>query len=191
MRTSHVLVAALATCLAAGSASAASVVSPLFGSRVTEAPHFKIPYAIGDFDGDGVPDQVYLVSIAAGSATGGIAPDVKIDTTAFGSGGALGAHAAKLALAIVLGKSKKKFLFIDYESAAVTGYFDDTGMWPPQLPTPPITLAKRGSEDFKTFVAVEKKIKHDILVVNSESSVRTALYWNGTAFAMSDGDSEP
>ena len=72
----------------------------LFGPRVAVAERFPAAVAVGDFDGDGVPDQAYLVTVKPGTATQKLAPDVTVVSKVFG-GEPLGAHGATLALAIL------------------------------------------------------------------------------------------
>lgn len=73
----------LAATLAAHAALSASVVTPLFGSRVSENARFKAPYLSADLDGDGAADAVYLVSIAAATPNAVIAPDVTVSAKLF------------------------------------------------------------------------------------------------------------
>src|SRR5262249_7931867 len=95
-------------------ASAASDDLPaLFGTRVSAASRFPGPVATGDFDGDGLPDRVYLVKIAPASPSAALAADVVVNWKAFGTK-PLGNHGEELAIAIVQGNGKVKTLLTDY-----------------------------------------------------------------------------
>src|SRR5215475_2248427 len=96
----------------AGSA-APNTVSRLFGMRVEANDRFAQPYATGDFDGDGKPDAVYLVTILPQSSGHEIARDVTVIGKLFGSA-PLGPHGEALALAILQGGGKRKFLLTGY-----------------------------------------------------------------------------
>lgn len=179
----------LAIMLAAltSAALAASVVTPLFGSRVSENARFKAPYLTADLDGDGAGDAIYLVSIAAGSPKVVIAADVTIVSNLFYSQ-PLGTHAEKLALAIVLAKGNRKFLVTGYEGEDVTDFFASP-MWGET--SVPLSIAKRGSPAFRQFQRQEKRIRNDVLIVGTEAAIDTALYWNGKAFALFEPAEEP
>lgn len=177
----------LAATLAAHAALSASVVTPLFGSRVSENARFKAPYLSADLDGDGAADAVYLVSIAAATPNAVIAPDVTVSAKLFYSQ-PLGARAEKLALAIVLAKGNRKFLITGYEGEGVSDFFGSP-MWGEK--TVPLSLAKRGSQAWRDFHNQEKKIRNDVLVVGTEAGIDTALYWNGKAFALFAPNEEP
>ena len=179
----------LAIMLAAltSAALAASVVTPLFGSRVSENARFKAPYLTADLDGDGAADAIYLVSIAAASPKAVIAADVTVSSRLFYSQ-PLGAHAEKLALAIVLAKGKRKFLITGYEGEGVTDFFDSP-MWGET--SIPLSVAKRGSQAWQDFQRQEKRIRNDALVVGTEAGIDMALYWNGKAFALFEPSEEP
>lgn len=169
-----------------GAALATSLTTPLFGTRITNNPRFKAPYATADLDGDGKADAVYLVSVAKASSTAVLAQDVKVVSGLFYSQ-PLGARAEKLAIAILL-VNNQKFLITGYEGDGVTDFFDSP-MWGEK--TAPLSIAKRGSKDFRDFQAQEKRIKNDILVVGTEAGIDTALYWNGKTFALFAPIEEP
>src|SRR6516165_9161465 len=78
---------ALLTALGASRAEAASPdnVSQLFGSRVQANDRFAAPFTTGDFDGDGTPDAVYLVTILPQSADHKLAADVTVISKLFGT----------------------------------------------------------------------------------------------------------
>ncbi len=136
-----------------------------------------------------VPDQAYLVSISAGSAKGGIAPDVTVVSDLW-TDGPLGAHAEKIAIAIVLGQEQAQIpdhqLFSTPSGNA--GFFDSPS-W--EQGDPPISVAKRGSAPFKDFQKQEKTIKNDVLVLGTEAGIDTALYWNGKTFVVFAPNEEP
>jgi hypothetical protein len=98
--------------VAAGASPAPPPVTALFGPRVAPLAHFQQPYEVADFDGDGVPDRLYLVSIAPGSPAAAIAKDVTVLAKPL-KGEPLGNRAEPLALAIVLGKSGQRYLLTD------------------------------------------------------------------------------
>ena len=159
----------------------------LFGTRVAPAARFPAPVATGDFDGDGMPDQAYLVTVKAGSATAKLAPDVTVNDKAFGAE-PLGEHAADLALAIVPGSGKGKTLFTDYRGEDSTGFFTSP-MW--EEAKPPLSLAKRGSKAFAEFKRQKKAIRNDVLVVGTEAGIDMAIYWTGKGYALFEPDEEP
>lgn len=159
----------------------------LFGPRVAPAARFPAPVVTGDFDGDGLPDQAYLVTIKAGSATDKLAPDVTVNDKAFGAE-PLGEHAEDLALAIVPGSGKGKTLLPGYQGQDSKGFFDSP-MW--EEAKPPLSLAKRGSKTFAEFKRQKKAIRNDVLVVGTEAGIDMALYWTGKGFALFAPDEEP
>jgi len=159
----------------------------LFGPRVATAKRFPAAVAVGDFDGDGVPDQAYLVTVKPGAATQKLAPDVTVVSKVFG-GEPLGAHGATLALAIVQGNGKRKTLLTGYYGAGTTDFFASP-MWTEG--EVPLSLAKRGSKVFADFQRQKKAIRNDVLVVGTEAGIDTALYWTGKGYALFSPDEEP
>ena len=180
---------ALLTALGASRAEAASPdnVSQLFGSRVQANERFAAPFASGDFDGDGTPDAVYLVTILPQSAEHKLAADVTVISKLFGLA-PLGPRGESLALAILQDGGKRKFLLTGYQSEGVSGYFESP-IWS-GMPVP-LAVAKPGSKSFAEFQQQEKKIRHDILVVGTEAGIDTALYWNGKSYAIFRPIEEP
>jgi hypothetical protein len=178
-RTTLVLAACLLLAGNAGAAQSASPegVSKIFGSRVVNSPLAKAPLT-GDFDGDGGPDTVYLVTIRPASAQASFAKDVTLVENLF-SGKPIDGHGEKLAVGIVLGKDKRKFLLTAYGKGD-DGFFDSP-IWG-QAPLP-VEVAKRGSKDFKYFAQGEKRIKNDVIGVFTEAGINTAVYWDGRTFA--------
>jgi hypothetical protein len=172
-----------AACLLwAGSGVAAPATSPadvskIFGSRVVNNPLAKAALT-GDFDGDGVPDTVYLVTIKPASPQASFAKDVTLVENLF-NGTPIGGHGEKLAVAIMLGKDKRKFLLTAYGNGNA-GFFD-TDIW--GTAPLPLEVAKRGSKDFKYFAQGEKRIKNDVIGVFTEAGINTAVYWDGKTFA--------
>ena len=162
-------------------ASAASDDLPaLFGTRVSAAPRFPGPVATGDFDGDGLPDRVYLVKIAPASPSAALAADVVVNWKAFGTK-PLGNHGEELAIAIVHGNGKVKTLLTGYNGDGSTEFFGSP-IW--SEAKPPISLAKRGSKTFAEFQRQEKAIRNDVLVAGTEAGIDTALYWTGKGYAL-------
>jgi len=162
-------------------------VSQLFGSRVQANDRFAAPFATGDFDGDGTPDAVYLVTILPQSADHKLASDVTVISKLFGLA-PLGPRGESLALAILQDGGKRKFLLTGYQSEGVSGYFESP-IWS-GIPVP-LAVAKRGSKSFAEFQQQEKKIRHDILVVGTEAGIDTALYWTGKSYAIFRPVEEP
>jgi hypothetical protein len=179
----------LLTALGISGAEAASSdnVSQLFGSRVQASDRFAAPFATGDFDGDGTPDAVYLVTILPQSADHKLAADVTVISKLFGTA-PLGARGESLALAILHDGGKRKFLLTGYQGENTSGYFESP-IWS-GTPTP-LAVATRGSKSFEEFQKQEKKIKHDILVVGTEAGIDTALYWSGKSYAIFRPVEEP
>lgn len=176
-----------ASALSSAASAAQSTISQLFGTRVEANDRFTQPYATADFDGDGKPDAVYLVTILPQSAGHEIARDVTVMGKLFGSA-PLGAHGEALALAILQGGGKRKFLLTGYQGDGVTSYFESP-IW---SETPlPLAVAKRGSKSFEEFHHQEKRITHDILVVGTEAGIDTALYWTGQSYAWFQPVEEP
>ena len=174
-----------AACLLwAGSTVAAPATSPadvskIYGSRVVNNPLAKAPLT-GDFDGDGVPDTAYLVTIKPASPQVSFAKDVTLVENLFDNPSTpIGGHGEKLAVAIVLGKDERKFLLTAYGNGD-SGFFDSP-IWG-QAPLP-IEVAKHGSKDFEYFAQGEKRIKNDVIGVFTEAGINTAVYWDGKTFA--------
>ena len=168
----------IATAIAALLFVAAAPQTIGFGSRVTPVAGQSVPFAAADFDGDGVPDTVYVVSVAAGSAL----PSDVTTLSDLWSSPWQSRSATKRALAIVVGKQHRKFLIAD------PNYFD-TPIWGEH--DLPLEVAKRGSKPFREFQAQEKRIQHDVLVLGTEAGIDIALYWNGKTFALFEPIEEP
>lgn len=161
-------------------------VSSIFGSRVTENPRFKEPVMIGDFDGDGVPDALYLVTVRPASPSSVFAKDVTVVEGLWYSQ-PLGKHGETLVPAIVFGKTGRKFLLTGHEEDA-TDFFESP-IW--NADPIPLSVAVRGSKQFEAFAKVDKRIRHDIIVIGTEDGSDTALFWTGRTFAWyepHDGD---
>jgi hypothetical protein len=159
----------------------------LFGPRVAMAKRFPAAVAVGDFDGDGVPDQAYLVAVKPGTATQKLAPDVTVVSKVFGAE-PLGAHGATLALAMVQENGKRKTLLTGYQGKDSTDFFASP-MW--TSGEVPLSLAKRGSKVFADFQRQKKAIRNDVLVVGTEAGIDTALYWTGKGYALFSPEEEP
>jgi hypothetical protein len=169
---------AIATAIAALVLIAAAHQMVGFGGRVTPVSDQHAPFAAADFDGDGVPDTVYVVSVSAGGA---LPSEVRTISGLWSSPWRSGV-VTKRALAIVLGKTRRKYLIVDPD------YFD-TPIWNDS--DLPLAVAKRGSKAFKEFQAEEVRIRNDILVAGTEAGIDTALYWNGKTFALFEPVEEP
>ena len=153
-------------------------VSLIFGSRVAQNPRFKEPVMIGDFDGDGAPDALYLVTVKPASATATFAKDVTVVEGLWYSQ-PLGNHGENVVPAIVFGKSGRKFLLPGHEDRS-TDFFESP-IWT-QDPIP-LSVAAKGSKQFKQFAKADKRIKNDIIVIGTEAGDDTALFWTGKKFA--------
>src|SRR5579863_4377429 len=94
------IAAALLIAAGQGLAGQSDDVPKLFGPQVRANSRFAAPFATADFEGDGKQDALYLVTILAGSAGGGIRGDVTVIDGLFGQA-PLGQRAENLALAIV------------------------------------------------------------------------------------------
>ncbi len=176
--------------LAASPARAAPDIAALFGSRVKLNPHFSVPLVTGDFDGDGVPDTAYMVTVLPASARNGFAPGVTVlDGVMDGNDTVLGAHGAQTAPAIVQQGGKRKFLLTSHSSVDPAQGVFDSPIWS-ERPTP-LSLAKRGSKAFRDFHAQVPQIRNDILVVGTEAGIDTALYWNGKTYVLFSPNEEP
>ena len=161
-------------------------VSKLFGARVQANVRFQAPFAMGDFEGDGKQDALYLVTILPGSFSG-IAQDVTVIDGLFGQQ-SLGAQPESLALAIVQEGGRRKFLFTGYQGEGVADYFDSP-IW--QQSPVPIQIARRGSKAFEDFRRQDGKIKNDFIVVGTEAGIDTALFWSGGGYILFQPAEEP
>jgi len=153
-------------------------VSQIFGSRVAENPRFKAPVMIGDFDGDGVPDALYLVSVKPSSPAASFAKDVTVVDGLWYSQ-PLGSHGEKLVPAIVFGKTGRKFLLPGHEDSG-TDFFESP-IW--SADPIPLSVAVKGSKQFMQFAKADKRIKNDVIVIGTEAGDDTALFWTGKKFA--------
>jgi hypothetical protein len=153
-------------------------VAQIFGPRVTENPRFKAPVMIGDFDGDGVPDALYLVTVKPAAANASFAKDVTVVEGLWYSQ-PLGNRGEKLVPAIVFGKTGKKFLLPGHEEAG-TDFFESP-IW--SADPIPLSVAVKGSRQFKQFAKADKRIKNDVIVIGTEAGDDTALFWTGKKFA--------
>jgi hypothetical protein len=183
------IAAALLIGLAAaqGVAGEADEVSKLFGARVDANSRFQAPFATGDFDGDGKPDALYLVTILPGPAGQGFESDITVIGSLFGQE-PLGARPESLALAIVQDGGRRKFLFTGYQGDGVTDYFGSP-IW--QESPVPIQVAKRGSKTFEDFRRQDGNIKNDFIVVGTEAGIDTALFWSGRGYVLFQPAEEP
>ena len=160
-------------------------VSVLFGSRVVANARFAAPYLEGDFDG--TTDAVYLVTVLPASPKASFAKDVTVIGDQLGAA-PLGNHGEALAIAILNGRSGRKFLVTGYEGEGVTDYFGSP-IW--SAKPIPLALAKKGSPAFRQFREQEKRITNDVLVIGTEAGIDTALYWNGTRYVLFAPHEEP
>ena len=181
------LAAALLFDFSVSRAAPAANVSVLFGSRVVANARFAAPYLAGDFDGDGTADAVYLVTVLPASPKASLAKDVTVIGDQLGAA-PLGNHGEALAIAILNGRSGRKFLVTGYEGEGVTDYFGSP-IW--SAKPIPLTLAKKGSQAFRQFREQEKRITNDVLVIGTEAGIDTALYWNGTRYVLFAPHEEP
>lgn len=174
--------------IAAGTAAGRDLapgVSQLFGDRVEAAAGAKTPLAQGDLDGDGKPDQVFLVSLASGAGKS-VAADVQIIGALFG-GHALGAAGGGHGLAIALNGGAKKFLVVDVQ-APLSGGFFETPIWTDaaahwdKTHESPLAIKKRGSADLKGFPCLAKSGKGDVALLGTEAGIAIALAWTGATF---------
>jgi len=161
--------------------------SALFGARIQASPRFEAPYALGDFDGDGKPDALYLVTVLAESPQARLAGDVVVIDHLFGRG-PLEARPETLALAIAMENGRRKFLLTGYQGDGVTGFFESP-IW--QDAPPPLRVEPHGSKVFEDFRGQEPGIRYDIIVVGTEAGIDTALYWTGRGFALFQPTEEP
>ncbi len=143
-----------------------------FGSRVSNAHGVKAPFLTVDLNGDGVADQVYLVSVSTASKTRVLAPGVTI-ISKFWSSQPLGDRSAQRAIAIELGKDKGKFLITGYQGEG-TAFFDSP-VW--EAPDKPLAIGKY-------------KLRNAILV-GTEAGIDTSVYWTGKTFALYEPIEEP
>jgi len=171
------LIVAAAALLFVG-AACADTVSDKFGNRVTQFHQYKAPYLAPDLDGDGAPDAVYLVTIAAGSRTARIAPDVTVASDVFKSK-PLGNASANMALGIVFGKSGKKYLLTGYRTDEYEEFFD-ASMW--NETSMPIRFVARVSDEFRKCQAREPYLKADYLSLRGDGDYEDIVWWNGKTF---------
>jgi len=169
----------------ASRAAPAVNVSILFGSRVVANARFVAPYLEGDFDG--TTDAVYLVTVLPASPKASFTKDVTVTGDLLGTA-PLGNRGETLALAIVNGKSARKFLITGYEGEGVTDYFGSP-IWGTK--PIPLALAKKGSQAFRQFREQEKRITNDMLVIGTEAGIDTALCWNGARYVLFAPHEEP
>jgi hypothetical protein len=174
MRTLIVTVAAL---LLVGAASAGTV-SDRFGNRVKQFHQYKTPFLTPDLDGDGTPDAVYLVAIAAGTKMVKIASDVTVVSDVFQSK-PLGNVAENMALGIVFGKSGKKFLLTGYRGDEYEDYFDPA-VW--NETAAPLHAVARGSDEFKKCQARQTYLRFDYLSLKGDGDYDDIAWWNGRTF---------
>jgi hypothetical protein len=137
-----------------------------------------------DINGDGVPDVVRAVSVKPGKRL-----HVPDEDQIYGlwGGQKVRTREARRALSIEFG-GKWRHMFLITDVRPNGGYFD-TPQWSGS--TPPISVAKRGSNAFKKFQKQEKRIRNDVLVLGTEAGIDTALYWNGKTFALFQPNEEP
>ena len=159
-------------------ATAPQDVSAIFGPRVVENPRFKEPVMIGDFDGDGAPDALYLVTVKPASPTATFAKDVTVVEGLWYSQ-PLGTHGENVVPAIVFRKSGRKFLLPGHENNS-TDFFESP-IW--SADPIPLSVAVKGSKQFKQFAKADRRIKNDVIVIGTEAGDDTALFWTGKKFA--------
>lgn len=180
--------------LAVPSSAQSASVSQLFGERVHAVAGAKTALLRGDFDGDGKPDEVFLVSVDAKSDGKLIASDVHVVDNLFG-GQPLGAQAAAHGLAIVLKGGAQKVLIVDRQSPEGSGHFDSPtwasafAHWD-KTHESPLKSKKRGSDDLKDFPCLGKVSKGDVILIETEFGVVMALPWTGTAFKICENPSD-
>jgi hypothetical protein len=170
-----------------GAAASGAAIAPagpadipaLFGNRIAPIPPFGKPFLLGDFDGDGVTDSLYLVRILQ-AGQGGIALDVTVadpwDKKPVADAG------EPLALAIVSGQGQRKFLLHDVD-------FLSSPIW--SQTELPLKIAKKGARKFREFQRQAGGIKNDLLVLGTEAGIDIVLYWDGKKFTLFRPKEEP
>ena len=185
----------LAGATSAPFAADAADISALFGSRVHAASGAPTRVWTGDFDGDGVPDVAYLVSIDSDAVGKTIAADVHVVNNAFG-GKPLQGRAAAHAIAISLKRGAAKFLVVDSHGRPGDGMFD-TPLWsnPAQSKSAddtPLRVAKHGDKSLAGYACHASAKTRDMLMLMSEAGIEVALAWTGASFLQCvDPTAEP
>jgi len=151
-----------------------------FGDRIELRSDVHQPFLVGDFDGQGATDKVFLVRIAAASTGKSIAKDVVVE--GFWRPSGIAAEGEPLALLIVNGKSGRAFLIHG------RSYFDSPIWHERQLP---LHVAPRGSKAAHVFSKHVRSMRNDVLVLGTEAGIDTAVYFDGLKYALFEPNEEP
>jgi hypothetical protein len=168
------LAALLAAMFCCGVAAAGADLSG-FGSGI--APHATQPKAIAiDVDGDGRPDHLYVVRIAAGARLEG-----GVHTVNPWRPRRMPKDGAALALAIARADGARHLLY-DPE-------FFGTPIW--QSAPLPLEAVARGTPRHRQLSKLAAGAKGDLLLLGTEAGIDLVLYWNGRHYLLAFPDETP
>lgn len=183
MMRRSILAMAGAWLLAAGSPVLAqqppsAELNALFGPAVEAHPLAAAPVATLDLDGDGKPDDVWVVRLLRGG-NDALAAGTR-SANPLGKRG-LARQGEKLALAIRHGTGERWVLH-DSE-------FFTTPIW--QTKPLPLEAARRGGKAHRAAVAAGAKPRGDLLLLGTEAGIDIALFWTGNRYVVNAPKEEP
>jgi len=146
-------------------------VKVLFGGSVIESPYQKAPLA-ADLDGDGRPDDIYLLNLLAQGADDRAGKDVAFSNP--WSNKPRNPRGGSVAIGVRLA-SGARYVFYDDD-------FFSSPIW--QQKALPVTVVKRGTKEHREFARQAGALRHDIIVLGTEAGIDIALYWDGRRFML-------
>lgn len=158
--------------------------SDIFGThiKVLNISSTESRYLTGDFNGDGIEDKLYLISLEKNTK---ISKGVKTLNPWSKKNSSPGSRSLALGISHGGNTAHTAFNFIIYDP----DYFS-TPIWR-QTHTFPISLVKKNSKEYSTWKTSVPALPGDAIVLGTEAGIDILLYWSGITYVVFWPDEEP